>query len=139
MLRINSTISIPLSEITFTYVRSSGPGGQNVNKVASKAVARWNLRNSTVIPEDAKERFAVLFPSALTDAGEVVLTSQRFRDAPKNRDDCLEKLRVMLEKALFRPKKRIPTRPTQGSIQRRLESKARQSAKKRLRGRVTDE
>lgn len=116
-------------EVTFTYVRSSGPGGQNVNKVASKAVLRWNLTDSA-LPDDAKARFAVLYPSYLAENGDVVLTAQRYRDAPKNRENCLEKLQTMVEKALFVPKKRIPTRPTRSSIRRRLDEKAKMSEKK---------
>ena len=131
-LEITPSFSIPMTEIEFSYSRSSGPGGQNVNKVSSKAQLRWNLAESS-LPEDARARFAELYPSYLTEKGEVVLTGQRFRDAPKNRDDCLEKLVRMLQIALRRPKKRIPTKPTQGSIRRRLEAKAKQSAKKELR------
>ena len=130
ILVLSPTISIPLSEVEFTFVRSSGPGGQNVNKVSSKAVMRWSLAGSTDIPDEAKERFAALFPSYLTDDGEVILTGQRFRDAPKNREDCLEKLRSMLTSALKKPKKRIPTKPTRGSIERRLAGKSRLSEKK---------
>ena len=129
-LEITPKISIPMAEIRFSYVRSAGPGGQNVNKVASKAVMRWNLTSSESIPDDAKERFSVLFPSYLTEAGDVILTAQRYRDAPKNRADCLEKLRSMLEKALKKPKKRIPTKPTRASIRRRLDNKAKTSEKK---------
>lgn len=130
MLIISPNLSIPLSEVEFTYVRSSGPGGQNVNKVSSKAVLRWSLRKSSDVPEWAKERFAVLYPSYLTEEGEVVLTGQRFRDAPKNKEDCLEKLREMLAQSLKKPKRRIPTRPTRGSIERRLAGKSRLSEKK---------
>ena len=135
-LVVSADCSIPLDEVGFSFARSSGPGGQNVNKVSSKAVLRWSLLESGDVPEDAKKRFAEMFPSYLTEAGEVVLAGQRFRDAPKNKDDCLQKLRDMLSAALKRPKKRILTRPTKGSIRRRLASKARESAKKRLRGPV---
>lgn len=131
-LEITPVFSIPMTEFELSYVRSSGPGGQNVNKVSSKAVLRWNLAASP-LPEEAKERFAALYPSYLTERGEVVLTGQRFRDAPKNRDDCLEKLRQMLRAALTKPKKRIPTKPTRGSIRRRLADKAKHAAKKELR------
>lgn len=131
-LEITPVFSIPMTEFELSYVRSSGPGGQNVNKVSSKAVLRWNLAASP-LPEKAKERFAALYPSYLTERGEVVLTGQRFRDAPKNRDDCLEKLRQMLRAALTKPKKRIPTKPTRGSIRRRLADKAKHAAKKELR------
>ena len=129
-LEITPEISIPLAEIHFSYVRSAGPGGQNVNKVASKAVMRWNLTASAQIPDDARERFFTLYPSYCTEAGDVILTAQRSRDAPKNRAECLEKLQKMLQNALKKPKKRIPTRPTRASVRRRLDEKAKMSEKK---------
>ncbi|MBR2694453.1 MAG: aminoacyl-tRNA hydrolase [Thermoguttaceae bacterium] len=131
-LEITPSLSIPTAEIEFTYVRSSGPGGQNVNKVSSKAVLRWNLAASE-LPDEAKERFRGLYPSYVSEKGDVIVTGQRFRDAPKNRDDCLEKLRLMIAKSLEKPKKRIPTKPTRGSVRRRLVEKAKHSAKKELR------
>ena len=133
-LEINSAVGIPLSDIQFTFVRSSGPGGQNVNKVASKAVLRWNLRKASGIPEDVARRFETLYPSAMTSDGEVVLTSQKTRDSIKNKADCLEKLQSMLRLAFKRPKPRIPTKPTRGSVLRRLENKNRLSRKKSERG-----
>ena len=131
-LEITPVLSISMDEIELTYVRSSGPGGQNVNKVASKAVLRWNL-GASPLSDEAKGRFRRLYPSYVSEGGDVILTGQRFRDAPKNRDDCLEKLRQMILKALEKPKKRIPTKPTRGSIRRRLAAKAKHSAKKELR------
>ena len=131
-LVISSHFTIPAEDILFRYVRSSGPGGQNVNKVSSKALLRWNLAASS-FPEEAKARFKELYPSYLTESGEIILTGQRFRDAPKNREDCLEKLTAMLRNALKKPKERIPTRPTKGSVRRRLAAKAIHSIKKELR------
>ncbi|MBQ6157503.1 MAG: aminoacyl-tRNA hydrolase [Thermoguttaceae bacterium] len=131
-LEITPALSISTGEIEFTYVRSSGPGGQNVNKVASKAVLRWNL-GASPLPDEAKWRFRRLYPSYISEGGDVILTGQRFRDAPKNRTDCLEKLRQMILKSLEKPKKRIPTKPTRGSVRRRLAEKAKHSAKKELR------
>ena len=139
MLEINDDIKIPLSEIQFTYVRSSGPGGQNVNKVASKAVLRWNPGETNTMPESALLRFRKLFPRCWTGEGEIVISSQRTRDALKNKNDCLEKLRQMLQNAVKEPKRRIPTRPTQGSVKRRLENKARQAQKKQNRRRIGSE
>lgn len=136
-LKINRFYAIPLDSVTFTYVRSSGPGGQNVNKVASKAVLRWSLAESA-LPDDERERFKKLYPSYVTESGEVVLTAQKYRDAPKNRENCLEKLRKMVENALKKPKKRIPTRPTGASIRRRLDDKAKASEKKARRRPIRD-
>src|SRR6478736_1219361 len=98
-LRINPQISIPRSEICFTFVRSSGPGGQNVNKVASKAVLRWDAAGSQTLPQDVKARFLAQQHHRLTTLGELVLTSQRYRDQERNRQDCLDKLRGFLQQA----------------------------------------
>ena len=133
-LEIPGVVAIPLSEIEITYARSSGPGGQNVNKVSSKARLRWNLVGGRLDPE-VVERVKTLYPSWVTESGEVVVSSQISRDAPKNRAACLEKLRAAILKASVKPKKRIPTKPTRGSVLRRLDSKAKNSAKKRERGR----
>jgi len=135
-LIVNEHVRIPLDEIEFSFVRSSGPGGQNVNKVSSKAVLRW--KPDRLIPAAPQERFKTLFPRCLTAEGEIILTSQRTRDALKNKADCLEKLRTMLLQALKEPKRRIPTRPTRGSIKRRLENKSRNSEKKQARKPITD-
>jgi len=134
-LEVPGVVSIPLSEIEITYARSSGPGGQNVNKVSSKARLRWNL-NSGRLDSEIVERFKKLYPSWTTETGEVVIASQISRDAPRNRVACLRKLRDAILKASKKPKKRIPTKPTYGSILRRLDAKKRLSAKKKDRGRI---
>ncbi len=128
---ITPELNIPVSQLHFSFVRSSGPGGQNVNKVSSKAVLRWHATASGLLDADSLRRLAVSFPTHLTKEGELVITSQLTRDAIKNRADCLEKLRAMLLVAIKKPKRRIPTRPTRGSVQRRLNAKARHSQKKR--------
>lgn len=130
VLDVDGILSIPLSEIEFTFVRSSGPGGQNVNKVSSKARLRWKTATAR-LEADVFARLCRLYPSWITERGEVVLSSQTFRDAPKNKAACLGKLRQALSEALKKPKKRIPTKPTRGSILRRLDAKKRLSAKKR--------
>lgn len=132
-LDVPGVASIPLAEIEFEFVRSSGPGGQNVNKTSSKARLRW--RPGERLSPEVWARFQRLYPSWTTEAGDVVVSSQKFRDAPKNKAECLEKLRAALEKAGRTPKKRIPTKPTRGSILRRLEDKKRNSDKKKERGR----
>ena len=133
-LDVPGVVSIPLSEIKVSYSRSSGPGGQNVNKVSSKAQIRWNLVGGRLAP-DVVERFRKLYPSYVTEKNEVVISNQEFRDAPKNRQACLDKLRDAILAASKRPKKRIPTKPTRGSIERRLDAKKRLSAKKKDRAR----
>ena|SRR5437764_1143574 len=130
MLVINPQLQIPDSEFTWTYVRSGGPGGQNVNKVASKAVLRWNLAASPSLPAHVKMRLKTLQRRRVTGEGELVLTSQRYRDQERNREDCLEKLREMIAEAATMPKPRRATRPTRGSKERRLAEKKRRSARK---------
>src|SRR5947207_3176440 len=130
MLVINPQLQIPDSEFTWTYVRSGGPGGQNVNKVASKAVLRWNLAASPSLPEHVKMRLKTLQRRRVTGEGELVLTSQRYRDQERNREDCLQKLREMIAEAATLPKPRRATRPTRGSKVRRLEEKKRRAVRK---------
>jgi ribosome-associated protein len=132
---INSRIQIPDDELRFTFVRSSGPGGQNVNKLNTKAVLRWSARGSRGLPEDARARFLERFAPRLTTDGELILTSQRFRDQRQNERDCLEKLREMILAVASPPKRRKRTRPTRASVQRRREEKRVRSRKKQERGR----
>src|SRR5438309_3943570 len=127
MLHINDRIQIPETEFDWSFVRSSGPGGQNVNKVASKAVLRWNLAGSPSIPVDVKDRLRSLFGSRVTTEGEMVLSSQRFRDQERNKADCLEKLGELVRAAAFVPKTRRKSKPTKGSRERRLAAKKHRS------------
>lgn len=131
-LFIRPGLEIPSEEIEFIYARSSGPGGQNVNKVSSKATLIWNPSKSAVFGSETEAiaRMMEQHPSFFTKDGEVVISSQKTRDQPQNRLDCLKKLQTILLQALYRPKNRVPTRPTRGSVHRRLETKARQSKKK---------
>jgi ribosome-associated protein len=133
MLEVNARIRIPLDEFEWSFARSGGPGGQNVNKVASKAVLRWNFAGSPSVPDDVKARFRAKFPTRLTTEGEVVLASELTRDQGRNREDCLEKLAELLRTAAVPPKVRRPTRPTKGSQKRRVEAKRRQSVRKSTR------
>ncbi|MGL6196960.1 MAG: alternative ribosome rescue aminoacyl-tRNA hydrolase ArfB [Thermoguttaceae bacterium] len=136
MLKITSKIQIPLEELRFTYVRSSGPGGQNVNKVSSKAVLRWNPAESNILSPETFQRLVKLFPSHCTKEGEVIIASQKTRDALKNKNACLQQLQRMILEALKVPKPRIPTKPTKGSIARRLDDKTKNATKKQNRRRV---
>lgn len=130
MFIVTEQIQIPETEFSWTYVRSSGPGGQNVNKVASKAVLRWNLTASLSIPEPVKARFRGRHARRLTAEGDFLLTSQRYRDQERNRQDCLEKLAAFLREAIEPPKPRRPSKPTRGSKERRLTEKKRRSSVK---------
>ena len=99
MLYVNSQLQIPLREFEITFSRSSGPGGQNVNKVNSKASLRWKVVTSPALPEAVRQRLLAKQRPRITAEGDLLLTSQRFRDAGRNAADCLEKLRRMLDEA----------------------------------------
>lgn len=133
MLTINHRIAIPLNEFQWEFARSGGPGGQNVNKVNSKAVLRWSPATSPSLPEPVRARLLKALGSRLTGEGELIITSQQTRDQGRNVDDCLEKLRALVLAAANPPKTRRPTRPTLASKVRRAETKSRRSAAKRLR------
>ena len=139
MLEINAHLRIPDDELEWSYVRSGGPGGQNVNKVASKAVLRWNLAASPSLPEDVKARLRARQANRITAEGDLVLTSQRYRDQERNRQDCLDKLREMIAEAAVRPKTRRKTKPTRGSQEARLRAKKRRAATKAGRKRGAEE
>jgi ribosome-associated protein len=132
-LEVNADLFIPMSEIDFSYARSSGPGGQNVNKVNSKAVLRWNLVLSPSIGLELRGRLLMKLTSKLNSDGELILASDVFRDQPRNREDCLEKLAEMLRSAAVRPKNRRKTKPSYSSTLRAKNSKRMQSEKKKNR------
>ena len=133
MLTITPQCQIPLRELHFNFVRSSGPGGQNVNKVNSKAVLSWNLMASPSVPDDIRQRLAAQQRRRLSKEGELVITSQRYRDQGRNVADCLEKLRAMLTEAAAPPVIRKETKPTKAAKRRRLTAKRQQSEKKQRR------
>ncbi|HVA44929.1 MAG TPA: alternative ribosome rescue aminoacyl-tRNA hydrolase ArfB [Pirellulales bacterium] len=129
-LTVSNRIRIPLEEFEFTFARSSGPGGQNVNKVNSKALLRWPVRTSPSLPEAVRERFVGRYGNRITVDGDLLISSQRFRDQGRNVDDCLDRLREMLAAVAAPPTRRKRTKPTRASIRRRLENKRRTSQKK---------
>lgn len=133
MLVINNRLKIPLREFRFTFARSSGPGGQNVNKLNTKALLRWRVMESASLPEAVRRRLLAKHGRRLTSDGEFQIVSQRFRDAGRNVADCLEKLRQMLSEAAVVPRRRKPTKPTRGSVERRLEQKCQTSRRKQQR------
>lgn len=139
MLRVTEAIAIPDAELSWAYARSGGPGGQNVNKVASKAVLRWALAASPSVPPVAKDRLRAAHPSYITADGDLMVTSEKYRDQGRNREDCLAKLAAMVHRAATPPKPRKPTRPTKGSKTRRLAAKKRQSERKAGRQRPVED
>lgn len=135
-LRINDHFIIPASELQWAFMRSSGAGGQNVNKVNSQVELRWNFTFSNSVPEKFRSILTEKLQKLITNEGELIIRSQSSRDQLRNREDCLEKLRQILTQALHKPKKRIPTKPSKASKKRRLESKRSHSEKKRWRQKV---
>lgn len=129
-------VSIPEGELVCKASRSSGPGGQNVNKTSTKAVVRWNVRSATGIRDDVKGRFVARFASRITAAGDILITSDRHRDQPRNLEDCIAKLRAMLEEVATAPIKRKATRPGRAARERRIQSKKTRGAVKSLRRHV---
>ncbi len=127
---IAGRVRVPLDEFEFSFARSGGPGGQNVNKVNSKAMLRWRVTASPSLPTDVRERFVRRFANRITTDGDLVLSSQEHRDQPGNVAACLEKLREMLLTTTTTPKPRRATKPTRGSKQRRRKDKQMLSHKK---------
>ena len=135
-LVVNERVTIPGSELTESFARSGGPGGQNVNKVNSKAELRWSPGASAVLDDRDRERVLAALGGRLTAAGELVVTSERTRDQARNREDARAKLADLVRAALCRPKRRRPTRPSRASRERRLSDKKRRAETKRNRGPV---
>ncbi len=133
MLRINHHIQIPDSELQEQFVRASGPGGQNVNKVATAVELRFDARRSPSLPEDVRQRLERLAGRRMTREGVIVIQARRYRTQERNRFDARDRLARLIRRAAVPPKPRLKTRPTRGSIERRLRSKAHKSRVKRLR------
>jgi ribosome-associated protein len=132
MIRITDSLVIDPAEIRESFVRASGPGGQNVNKVSSAVELRFNLDQAN-FPDPMKERARKLAGRLLTQTGDLVITSQLHRSQERNREDALKKLVDLLRKAAKKPKIRLATRPTKASKTRRLDSKAKRGETKSLR------
>ena len=139
MLEINSDITIKTAEIRFDFVRSSGPGGQNVNKVASAAQLRFDIRNSTSIPDEIKPRLIKLAGKRVNSEAVLLIDARTSRSQSQNRAEALERLKSLILKALHKPKPRRKTRPTAASKEKRLRSKKIRGNLKRLRGNVKDD
>lgn len=136
MLQISQNIRIPLSEIEFSQIRASGPGGQHVNKVATAIHLRFDIKASS-LPESCKTRLLELNDHRITADGLIVIKAQQFRSLEKNRADGLQRLKLLVGSALKKAPKRVPSKPTRASREKRLTAKSRRGRKKNLRRRVT--
>jgi len=133
MIYITRNIALDESEIQIEFTRASGPGGQNVNKVATAARLRFDVRHSPSLPDDVRQRLLLLAGQRVTADGVLVIEARRFRTQERNRQDALDRLVALIRQAAAKPKRRRKTQPTLASRQRRLEGKRRRSQIKRLR------
>jgi ribosome-associated protein len=133
MLQITSSLFLDEKELAFEFIRASGPGGQNVNKVATAVQLRFDVRNSPSLPEEVKPRLVRLAGRRVTEDGILVIEAKRYRTQEQNRSDAEQRLVALIQKALVRPKPRRPTRPSAASQARRIEAKKRRGAIKRTR------
>ncbi|MCK4795314.1 MAG: aminoacyl-tRNA hydrolase [Desulfobacteraceae bacterium] len=133
MIYITRTIAIDEREIHQEFIRSSGPGGQNVNKVATAVQLRFDVRNSPSLPDDVRERLVRLAGRRFTEDGLLIIDARRFRTQERNRQDAIDRLVELIRKASEKPKLRRKTRPTLASKRRRLETKRRRGETKSMR------
>jgi ribosome-associated protein len=136
MLQITATLAIDDAELDERFVRASGPGGQNVNKVATAVELRFNAAASAAIPADVLERLRNLAGSRMTDEGVLLIDARRHRTQVQNREDARDRLAELIRRALVKPRRRRRTRPTRASVEQRIQSKKRRSDTKRRRNTV---
>lgn len=136
-LRIDSRVVIPDSDLSLSFVRSAGPGGQNVNKVATAAQLRFDLAGTQALDEAVKLRLRRLAGQRVAADGSLLIVARNHRTQERNRREALERLADLIRQALVEPRRRKPTRPTRASRERRLENKTRRGRTKELRRRVT--
>jgi ribosome-associated protein len=138
MLEISNEVTIPDEEIDVQAIRSQGAGGQNVNKVSTAVHLRFNIQASS-LPDSYKEKLLMLQDRRISEEGVIIIKAQRYRSQLKNREDALERLRVLIRSVMVAPKRRYPTKPTKQSGQKRLESKTKRGQIKTLRRKIDDE
>ena len=131
MIKITPNIALDERELKFQFIRSAGPGGQNVNKVATAVQLKFNVAGSGSLPEGVRARLGDVAGNRINTAGDMVITARRFRTQDANRRDAIDRLVQLIRRAAVPPRKRKPTRPSRAAKRRRLESKRRQSDKKR--------
>jgi ribosome-associated protein len=132
-MQITPTINIPDSELAFSFIRASGPGGQNVNKLSTAVQMRFDVRGSTSLPAEVKERLSKLAGARMTQDGELVIEAKRYRSQERNRLDAVQRLVVLVEKAVHRPSIRYATRPSLVARGKRVESKKKRGIVKKQR------
>jgi ribosome-associated protein len=137
-LKISNTVTLDENEVEITAIRAQGSGGQKVNKVSAAIHLRFDIEASS-LPEFYKEKLLSRKDKRITKDGIIVIKSQQHRSQEQNRDEALERLVELIKSVTVTQKKRLPTKPTKGSVHRRLDSKKKQSSKKKLRGKVERE
>lgn len=135
MLRISPSITLDESELKFRFIRASGPGGQNVNKVATAVQLRFDVLNSQSLPQRVRERLLLQAKNRISAEGVLIIDARQFRTQERNRQDALERLAALIQQASIVPKRRIKTKPSKASKERKLEQKKRRSGLKQSRRR----
>jgi ribosome-associated protein len=138
MLPVTDVLSIPDSELEERFVRSSGPGGQNVNKVATAVELRFDAAHSSVLADEVRARLRKIAGSRMTEDGILVVDARRYRTQSQNREDARERLAALVREALIPPRRRRKTKPSRASVEKRITAKKLRAETKRARGRIPD-
>jgi ribosome-associated protein len=138
LIKITDDLTIPDADLSYDFIRASGPGGQNVNKVSTAIQLRFNMAAADYLSVETRDRLAKIAPGYLTSNGELIIEARRYRTQEANRQDAEQRLAALIQKALLRPKKRRPTRPSAASSARRVEAKKHRGSIKRNRQSAPD-